>query len=126
MYTRSDDGPKHAIGLSGLSADEKPTEEIPNGSTFREMDTGDIYYFDEENETWLKSSGGGGGGGGGGSGSTGYKGTVANASQLPGSGNTTGDMYLVTGEGIFYVYDSGWKAVKETAITNAEIDALWP
>ena len=70
----------------------------------------------------LKGSGGGGGGGGS---SGGYIGTVASVANLPSSGSK-GDMYLVSGEGAFYVYDGGWKAVKETAITNAEIDALWP
>ena len=77
-------------------------------------------YF-EELYALLKGSGGGGGGGG----SSGYKGTVATAASLPSSGSK-GDMYFVSGEGIFYVYDGGWKAVKETAITTAEIDALWP
>lgn len=66
------------------------------------------------------------GGGGGGGSSGGYKGSVTNVSQLPASGNTKGDMYLVSSEGIFYVYDSTWKPVKETAITTAQIDALWP
>ena len=63
--------------------------------------------------------------GGGGGSSGGYKGSVATASALPASGSK-GDIYLVTGEGVFYVYDGGWKAVKETAITTAEIDALCP
>lgn len=66
------------------------------------------------------------GGGGSGGGSVDYKGSITNASQLPVSGNKKGDIYLVTSEGIFYVYDGGWQAVKETAITTAEIDALWP
>ena len=39
----------------GLSTDTKPTfEKIPNGSTFYEMDTGDIYMWDSENQTWRK------------------------------------------------------------------------
>ena len=75
----------------------------------------------EELYALLKNGGGGGGGGG----SSGYKGSVATAAALPASGET-GDWYYVTGEGVIYVYDSGWKAVKETAITTAEIDALWP
>lgn len=74
----------------------------------------------EELYALLKNSGGGGGGE-----SSGYKGSVASAANLPASGSK-GDMYLVTGEGVFYVYDGGWKAVKETAITTAQIDALWP
>lgn len=75
----------------------------------------------EELYALLKNGGGGGGGGG----SSGYKGSVATASALPASGSK-GDWYFVTGEGAIYVYDGGWKAVKETAITTAEIDALWP
>lgn len=74
----------------------------------------------EELYALLKNGGGGGGGG-----SSGYKGSVATASALPASGSK-GDWYFVTGEGAIYVYDGGWKAVKETAITTAEIDALWP
>lgn len=35
-----------------LSTDEKPTEGINNGSELIEMDTGKIYLFDKENETW--------------------------------------------------------------------------
>lgn len=42
--------------LRGLSTDEKPTEangkKIANGSVFIEIDTGKIYFFDLENETW--------------------------------------------------------------------------
>lgn len=37
--------------LRGLSSDEKPTT-LPNGSTFLEMDTGNVYVFDAENEQW--------------------------------------------------------------------------
>lgn len=37
----------------GLSTDAKPVgEAIPNGSTFLEMDTGNVYIFDEENMLW--------------------------------------------------------------------------
>lgn len=62
---------------------------------------------------------------GGGGSSSGYKGTIASASNLPASGNQ-GDIYRVSDEGIFYVYDNGWKPVTQVAITNAQIDALWP
>lgn len=37
--------------LRGLSADSKPTD-VPNGSTFLEMDTGNVYAFDKENVQW--------------------------------------------------------------------------
>jgi hypothetical protein len=43
----------------GLSTDEKPSFVEPfithlNGSTFYEMDTGNTYWFDEENCAWRK------------------------------------------------------------------------
>ena len=41
----------------GLSTDTKPTsEEYPNmrnGSTFMEMDTKQLFFWDAENEKWL-------------------------------------------------------------------------
>lgn len=47
------------VELRGLSTDTKPTvydEEIDsyidNGSTFIEIDTGKIYFYDLENEQW--------------------------------------------------------------------------
>lgn len=74
--------------------------------------------FDPVTYALCKGSGGGGGSSGG------YKGSVATKSALPASGSK-GDQYLVTDEGIFYVYDGGWKPVTETAITDAQIDALF-
>lgn len=46
------------ISLEGLSTDTKPTETyngnpIANGSTFLELDTKTVYYYDEENDTWV-------------------------------------------------------------------------
>lgn len=45
--------------LRGLSTDEKPStigiNNIANGSTFVEIDTGDIYFYDETGETWNKA-----------------------------------------------------------------------
>ncbi|MBQ6840420.1 MAG: hypothetical protein IJO45_06975 [Oscillospiraceae bacterium] len=39
--------------LRGLSTDTKPTgDEVPNGSTFLEMDTGNVYAFDKANTQW--------------------------------------------------------------------------
>ena len=42
--------------LSGNSEDTKPTEiddkKIDNGSTYIEVNTGKIYLYDLENETW--------------------------------------------------------------------------
>jgi len=41
--------------LRGLSTDGKPTDDqVPNGSTFLEMDTKDVYIFDKQNTQWRK------------------------------------------------------------------------
>lgn len=44
------------VELRGLSTDTKPTEingkTINNGSTFVEIDTGKIYFYDLESEEW--------------------------------------------------------------------------
>ena len=40
--------------FSGLHDDTKPTYGVANGSLFLEMDTGDVYAYDEAGETWLK------------------------------------------------------------------------
>lgn len=37
---------------AGLSTDTKPVENTENGSTFLEMDTGDLYIFDKQNSQW--------------------------------------------------------------------------
>lgn len=43
----------------GLSTDEKPitineTDSIANGSSYIEIDTGDVYLYDAENQEWNK------------------------------------------------------------------------
>lgn len=40
----------------GLSTDTKPTTDVPNGSTFYEIDTSDLYMYDLENGTWVKQA----------------------------------------------------------------------
>lgn len=56
MVTIAGDGtqsnPKAGLDYRGLSSDTKPTANVPNGSTFLEMNTGSVYIFDEENKTW--------------------------------------------------------------------------
>ena len=47
------DGKIYGAGVC-VSRDEKPTDDIANGSQLVEMDTGDVYMFDEEAETWRK------------------------------------------------------------------------
>ena len=38
----------------GKSTDEKPIVNVPNASTFYEIDTQELYAFDAENRAWLK------------------------------------------------------------------------
>lgn len=42
-----------------LMEDEKPTENIANGSKLWELNSGDRYVFDEENTEWIKLKSGG-------------------------------------------------------------------
>ena len=51
MITRSEST------LFGLSTDTKPASTENNGTCFIEMDTGAIYFYDAENETWLEWNG---------------------------------------------------------------------
>lgn len=41
------------VELTCLSTDTKPTNVI-NGSIATEVDTGDVYFFDEDGEAWVK------------------------------------------------------------------------
>lgn len=56
MVTIAGDGarnnPDAGLDYRGLSSDTKPTANVPNGSTFLEMNTGNVYIFDKENTTW--------------------------------------------------------------------------
>lgn len=47
------------LELRGKSTDTKPTEtcegfNVGNGSTFYEINTGDIYMFDADADAWIK------------------------------------------------------------------------
>lgn len=44
---------------AGLSQDTKPTEGLATGSVFMEVDTGDVYLFDEAGVEWHKVGGSG-------------------------------------------------------------------
>lgn len=96
---------RRVISLEGLSTDTKPVEYfietdsngvevarvyIENGSTFTEIDTGKLFMYDAENNTWyeIETSGGGGGGG------TDNYNSLSNKPQINGttlSGNKTSD-----------------------------------
>lgn len=43
--------------FAGLSTDDKPVDGLATGSVFLEVDTGDIYLFDEESSEWNKVGG---------------------------------------------------------------------
>lgn len=45
-----------------LSTDEKPTEDVKNGSVLTEIDTGTRYLFDAVGREWHEVPSGGGGG----------------------------------------------------------------
>lgn len=50
-------GQKKYVEAYGLSTDDKPTANIVTGSKFTEVDTGDVYLFDETSTgTWTKVS----------------------------------------------------------------------
>lgn len=56
MVTNASDGEVTVTtgwDLRGLSTDNKPTD-VPNGSTFLEMNTSKVYVFDAENSQWLE------------------------------------------------------------------------
>lgn len=47
----------HPITFYGSSTDTKPTKwgdiSLQNGDNFLEMDTGDVYFYDEGNNNWV-------------------------------------------------------------------------
>lgn len=49
----SADTTMHSLELRGLSTDTKP-EDVPNGSSFLEMDTGKVFMFDANSVLWLE------------------------------------------------------------------------
>lgn len=46
---------KQYVEYSGLSTDSKPSNNLLNGSVFFEIDTQDVYFYDEENSQWIKA-----------------------------------------------------------------------
>lgn len=52
MITTSHDGKINFY--EGLSIDTKPSGTGLNGSIFYEIDTGDVYIYDETNSLWRK------------------------------------------------------------------------
>ena len=57
--TKRNDAVIAPLELTGMSTDQKPTKEfesypIVNGSSFFEMDSGEMYWFDGDKKTWIK------------------------------------------------------------------------
>lgn len=53
-YDRSTNDPYRALRhYMGLSSDEKPLENVPNGSDWYSMDTGDVFLFDADGKRWI-------------------------------------------------------------------------
>lgn len=58
MITLTKDDTSYELSFKGLSTDEKPTGkyddiEITNGSSFFEMDTQSVYFYDYATQSWL-------------------------------------------------------------------------
>lgn len=51
MVDRYFDEETKYVEMFGLSTDDKPVTGLITGSKFTEVDTGDVYLFDEEGET---------------------------------------------------------------------------
>lgn len=45
---------KQIADIYGVSGDSKPTAGLATGATFVEVDTGDLYLFNEAAGTWTK------------------------------------------------------------------------
>lgn len=43
----------HYVEMAGLSTDDKPAKKYATGSSFLEVDTGNVFFFDEESCTWI-------------------------------------------------------------------------
>lgn len=54
-------GQKTYYEYAGLSTDTKPTDKVATGSLFLEVDTGDVYAYDEDGKKWWKIASLGGG-----------------------------------------------------------------
>ena len=53
-FNYNPNGSKNRVEGECLSTDTKPTTDIANGSILIEMDTGDIYMFNETAGAWVK------------------------------------------------------------------------
>lgn len=57
VFVANQNGANTLVGdveFRGLSTDTKPTDNVINGSSFIEIDTGKIYFFDAIGVQWLE------------------------------------------------------------------------
>lgn len=45
---------KRYMEIAGLSTDTKPTTNMATGSIFVEVDTGTVFFFDEDGNEWVE------------------------------------------------------------------------
>lgn len=57
IYEIKNGVPKYLIDIACLSTDTKPSTNIVTGSLALEVNTGDIYAFDEVSGNWTKING---------------------------------------------------------------------
>ena len=48
---------RQLLDLVGLSTDDKTTDGVLNGSSFLELDTQQVSFYDQENDTWIPVGG---------------------------------------------------------------------
>lgn len=54
LYNKTIQNGKHLAEGFCLSTDTKPTYAIANGSILVEIDTGNVFFFNEEASTWVE------------------------------------------------------------------------
>lgn len=54
LYDKSIQNGKHLAEGFCLSTDTKPTNQIANGSILVEIDTGTVFFFNEDSSTWVE------------------------------------------------------------------------
>lgn len=111
--------PNYAHEYYGMSTDTKPLS-VPNASLFYEIDTSDIYMFDEDGKQWFKQNGGASGGSSGGGSSSGSSGVlIVNALAAP---NSNGEMTMRLDKTWQEIYDAAYAVVSINASANGEVN----
>ena len=49
---------RQLLDLAGLSTDDKTKDGVLNGSSFLELDTQQVSFYDQENDAWIPVGGG--------------------------------------------------------------------